>query len=66
MAPAITDETQVRFLIACIKHNGGGKVSFSRPIMRIFLCDRLTHRQPDFQLVADECGIVTKAAAAKR
>ena len=68
MAPAaedktqVKDSTQVQFLVACIKNSNDGKVRLHFPpwSMSITLIQAL---QVNFQAVADECEIVSKAAA---
>lgn len=66
MAPPITIVDQNRFLISCIKNANQGKVSDlaeSKKKKTSFPMQRLNSAQVDFDKVAQECNIVTRAAA---
>ena len=67
MAPPITIVDQNRFLISCIKNANQGKVSdlaeSKKKKKNSFPMQRLNSAQVDFDKVAQECNIVTRAAA---
>ncbi|KAM3531787.1 hypothetical protein NHJ13051_000523 [Beauveria bassiana] len=68
-SPRIEPQQSVRFLISCIQHNNGGKVhypNYSQVYEPVYTGWSLTLEQVDFDAVAKELGIVTRAAAAKR
>lgn len=54
---------QVRFLVSCIGHTTNGRVSLKQLYDVIFIKFSNRILQPDFNLVAEELGIVSKAAA---
>lgn len=60
---------QVRFLVACIRNGNAGRVSFNPPCepKKRIGKEKATYTdhpsKPDFQAVADELNIVSKAAA---
>ena len=63
MTTKIDASEQVKFLITCISHTTNGRVGSSKTPQ---IQDRTTTNQniqPDFGAVAEELGIVTKAAA---
>jgi hypothetical protein len=59
MAPTNPDET-VQFLLSCIRYSNSGKVS---PIPLTLEPQLLTPAKVDFNEVARECSIVSRAAA---
>ncbi|KAM3442645.1 hypothetical protein NHJ13734_002213 [Beauveria thailandica] len=68
-SPKIEPQQNVRFLISCIRHSNGGKVQppqFFQAYEPSHTGPSLTLQQVDFEAVAKELGIVTRAAAAKR
>lgn len=56
---------QVRFLVSCIGHTTNGRVSLEAINSIISSSAESSNQilQPDFTLVAEELGIVSKAAA---
>ncbi|KAG9236118.1 hypothetical protein BJ875DRAFT_439672 [Amylocarpus encephaloides] len=67
MAPA-SNEEQFKFLISCIRYSNNGRVCFAPqpPTVSHALETNIIPLQVDFSKVADECGIISKGAAAKR
>lgn len=63
MAPVNDAETQFRFLISCIKNSTAGKVRPTLQSPSIRRIELNLHLQVDFQAVATEMEIVSKAAA---
>jgi len=66
MAPGLTAEGQMAFLVSCIRCSNNGKVFPPNRIMLAIIFSNDTHSpllQIDFEAVAKDCNIVTKAAA---
>lgn len=66
MSTKIDPQQNVRFLISCIRHSNGGKVQSLNPpesTSLLILVGSLTLEQVDFEAVAKELDIVTRAAA---
>ncbi|KAK3997119.1 hypothetical protein QBC44DRAFT_209872, partial [Cladorrhinum sp. PSN332] len=59
--PGLDPEAQFKFLLSCIRHSSAGRV-----IAFPFSSPKANHPQVDFNAVAEELDIVSKAAAAKR
>jgi len=59
MAPA-SNEDQFKFLISCIRYSNNGKVGYQLIPLDETVSDQ---SQVDFDLVKDECGIISKGAA---
>ncbi|KAM3540841.1 hypothetical protein ARSEF1564_006257 [Beauveria bassiana] len=68
-SPRIEPQQSLRFLISCIQHSNGGKVhypNYSQVYETVYTGWSLTLEQVDFDAVAKELDIVTRAAGAKR
>ncbi|KXX81210.1 hypothetical protein MMYC01_201376 [Madurella mycetomatis] len=63
--PALDTEAQFKFLLCCIKHSTAGKVT-PAPFYPSSTATHHEQFQVNFNEVASELGIISKAAAAKR